>query len=256
MHRICCKHALQGKAANCSWHISIPKEVISIAKLNCEDCEFGAKIEIRIVLTHFQEYLAKNCAAVWTPGFEDILDIGVNNGWYNPSNLLQALIFDGSSSRGFKRSLTCIGIGSITLQNVQIVIRYFPHGVPNHMYEAPEDYGALDFKIRVNPIAIAEVRNLYAPPDHDVFELVPRDFTIIDDIELIPNLLPLHKGADVIGTDGTYYMGDSVQSSQLDAMIDRDEPLPVGAGGFRRGGSTDHLVSEDEGGQDSDHDEW
>ncbi|KAJ7693462.1 hypothetical protein B0H14DRAFT_3661875, partial [Mycena olivaceomarginata] len=119
--------------------------------------------------------------------------------------------------------------------------------------------------IRVNPIAIAEVRNLYAPPDHDVFELVPRDFAIIvgqiyqqlgqpsvtrtncwdiymdiltrfqhldslrgvpaerdeqwgyaltmarddykDDIELIPNLRPLHNGADVIGPDGTYYMG-------------------------------------------------
>ncbi|KAJ7716886.1 hypothetical protein B0H14DRAFT_2643761 [Mycena olivaceomarginata] len=134
------------------------------------------------------------------------------------------------------------------------------------MYEAAEDYGALDFKIRVNPIAIAEVRNLYAPPDHDVFELVPRDFAIIvgqiyqqldnrrshaqivgtytclhgvpverdeqwgyaltmarddykDDIELIPNLRPLHNGARY-----------SVQSSQLDAMIDRDEPLPVGLG--------------------------
>ncbi|KAJ7877237.1 hypothetical protein B0H14DRAFT_2197270, partial [Mycena olivaceomarginata] len=57
--------------------------------------------------------------------------------------------------------------------------KVLPHGVPNHMYEAPEDYGALDFKIRVNPIAIAEVRNLYAPPDHDLFELVPRDFAII-----------------------------------------------------------------------------
>jgi hypothetical protein len=29
----------------------------------------------------------------WTPGFEDILDVGVNNGWYNPSNLLEAYVF-------------------------------------------------------------------------------------------------------------------------------------------------------------------
>jgi hypothetical protein len=28
-----------------------------------------------------------------------------------------------------------------------------------------------------------------------------------DDIELIPNLRPLHNGADVIGPDRTYYMG-------------------------------------------------
>ena len=28
----------------------------------------------------------------WTPGFEDILDIGVNNGWYDPNILLQAYV--------------------------------------------------------------------------------------------------------------------------------------------------------------------
>lgn len=28
----------------------------------------------------------------WTPGFEDILDVGVNNGWYDPNNLLQAYV--------------------------------------------------------------------------------------------------------------------------------------------------------------------
>jgi hypothetical protein len=26
----------------------------------------------------------------FTPGFEDILDIGVNNGWYDPDVLLEA----------------------------------------------------------------------------------------------------------------------------------------------------------------------
>ncbi|KAK7041062.1 hypothetical protein R3P38DRAFT_2478414, partial [Favolaschia claudopus] len=29
----------------------------------------------------------------FTPGFEDILDIGVNNGWYDPNILIQALVF-------------------------------------------------------------------------------------------------------------------------------------------------------------------
>ncbi|KAJ7900976.1 hypothetical protein B0H14DRAFT_3422885 [Mycena olivaceomarginata] len=84
-----------------------------------------------------------------------------------------------------------------------------------------------------------------------------------DDIELIPNLRPLHNGADVIGPDGTYYMGgvrnglglDSVQSSQLDAMIDRDEPLPVGLVDLEEADPLITWFSEDEGGQDSDHDE-
>lgn len=155
------------------------------------------------------------------------------------------------------------------------------HGVPNHMYEAPEDYGILDFKvccsshflllltieeqIKVDPEAVDHVRHLYAPPDHEVFELVPKDFAELaaefyceigqppitrtnvwdiymailtrfqhldnmhrvpaeldehwgyaltmarddheDDIALVPNLTPLHNGADVIGQDGTFYMG-------------------------------------------------
>ncbi|KAJ6459613.1 hypothetical protein C8R45DRAFT_942165 [Mycena sanguinolenta] len=84
-----------------------------------------------------------------------------------------------------------------------------------------------------------------------------------DDLALIPNLTPLHNGSEVVGPDGYYYMGGvnnglglghhghafltskaqvfvvpshlqqglieyDMQSSQLDAMMDRDEPLPEG----------------------------
>ncbi|KAJ6612191.1 hypothetical protein B0H10DRAFT_1648990, partial [Mycena sp. CBHHK59/15] len=54
--------------------------------------------------------------------------------------------------------------------------KVLPHGVPNHMHQAPEDFGVLDFKISVDPESIDYVRTLYAPPDHEVFELVPKDF--------------------------------------------------------------------------------
>lgn len=27
--------------------------------------------------------------------------------------------------------------------------KILPHGIPNHIYESPETYGALDFKVRV-----------------------------------------------------------------------------------------------------------
>ncbi|KAJ7030326.1 hypothetical protein C8F04DRAFT_1367784 [Mycena alexandri] len=172
--------------------------------------------------------------------------------------------------------------------------KVLPHSVPNHMYEAPEDFGVLDFKIKVDPAAIAYVRNLHAPPDHEVFELVPKDFAKLvtefyaqignplitrtnvwdiymvllarfehldnlhripaqldeqwgysltmarddyeDDLALIPNLTPLHNGSEVVGPDGYYYMGgvnnglglNDEQSLQLDAMMDRDDPLPEG----------------------------
>ncbi|KAJ7018131.1 hypothetical protein C8F04DRAFT_1329403 [Mycena alexandri] len=150
--------------------------------------------------------------------------------------------------------------------------KVLPHSVPNHMYEAPEDFGVLDFKIKVDPAAIAYVRNLYAPPDHEVCELVPKDFAkpvtefyaqignplitrtnvwdiymwgysltmacddYEDDLALIPNLTPLHNGSEVVGPDGYYYMGgvnnglglNDEQLLQLDAMMDRDDPLPEG----------------------------
>ncbi|KAJ6580543.1 hypothetical protein DFH09DRAFT_1246021 [Mycena vulgaris] len=57
--------------------------------------------------------------------------------------------------------------------------KVLPHGVPNDMYRHPENYGVLDFKIKVKPQAIEEVRALYASRDHDVFQLVPPDFHAI-----------------------------------------------------------------------------
>ncbi|KAJ7033865.1 hypothetical protein C8F04DRAFT_1260600 [Mycena alexandri] len=57
-----------------------------------------------------------------------------------------------------------------------------------------------------------------------------------DDLALIPNLTPLHNGSEVVGPNGYYYMGgvnnglglNDEQSLQLDAMMDRDDPLPEG----------------------------
>ncbi|KAJ6488963.1 hypothetical protein C8R45DRAFT_1097301 [Mycena sanguinolenta] len=74
--------------------------------------------------------------------------------------------------------------------------KILPHGVPNDMYEHPHDYGVLGFKvidlftymfillsankqIKLRQDAIDTVRNLYAPGDHEVFQLVPPDFLVI-----------------------------------------------------------------------------
>ncbi|KAJ7767595.1 hypothetical protein B0H14DRAFT_2402735 [Mycena olivaceomarginata] len=140
-------------------------------------------------------------------------------------------------------------------------------GVPNDMFENPGDFGVLDFKVMVHQDAIDQVRNLYAPKDHAVFQLVPPDFAVIinqlyceigqppvtrqscwdiylqlldcfhalddvynekwgyaltmarDDyakeIELIPNLPPLHNRDSVIGPDRFYYMGGVNNSEGL-----------------------------------------
>ncbi|KAJ6613735.1 hypothetical protein B0H10DRAFT_1804947 [Mycena sp. CBHHK59/15] len=118
----------------------------------------------------------------FTPGFEDILDIGVNNQWMVFIPWLQKELdsycdrVNNTAKRADRK-------------------KDLPHGVPNDMYEHPGDYGVLDFKachifqpvitylrmyqIKVDGEAIDDVRALYAPKDHEVFQLVPPDFQAI-----------------------------------------------------------------------------
>ena len=73
--------------------------------------------------------------------------------------------------------------------------KILPHGVPNDIYQHPERFGCLDFKvcsqlelvylfciyknylqIGVEQAAIDHIRNTFAPPNDPVFELVPPEF--------------------------------------------------------------------------------
>ncbi|KAK7436254.1 hypothetical protein VKT23_019218 [Stygiomarasmius scandens] len=56
--------------------------------------------------------------------------------------------------------------------------KILPHGPPDDIDEHPYLYNALDFRVPINPNAdyIKEAEQLYAPPDHPVFDLVPPEF--------------------------------------------------------------------------------
>lgn len=103
----------------------------------------------------------------FTPGFEDILDMGVNNDWYDPDNLLEACVqflwlYETSAwaSLLFFR-LVFRWIFIPWLQQELDAYRdrikntakradkneVLPHGVPNLIAEHPEDYGVLDFQV-------------------------------------------------------------------------------------------------------------
>ncbi|KAI9461351.1 hypothetical protein HD554DRAFT_2041432 [Boletus coccyginus] len=41
------------------------------------------------------------------------------------------------------------------------------------LHTSPEDYGALDFKVVVQPTAVDNIRQIYIKSTHSVFELVP-----------------------------------------------------------------------------------
>ncbi|KAF8982856.1 hypothetical protein BDQ17DRAFT_1394015 [Cyathus striatus] len=132
----------------------------------------------------------------FTPGFENILDHGINEDWYHPDNTLEVLVF-------------CWVF--IPCRSNKIL----PHGVPNDICLNPSEYGVLDFKVS---------RTLFSPPDHPVFELVPKSFSnIVSAIyiqhnspaitrhniwdELMPGLQELEGGMENRMSDGSYYMG-------------------------------------------------
>ncbi|KAK7015784.1 hypothetical protein R3P38DRAFT_3570418 [Favolaschia claudopus] len=242
------------------------------------------------------------------------LRVAKSNGWYDPDILLQALVFRWVFIPWLQRELDAYRDRVNNTAKRADRNKVLPHGVPNHMYEAPEDYGVLDFKIKVDPAAVSYVRNLYAPPDHEVFELVPKDFAELanhfyeeigspaisrsnvwevynqllgrfehldnlhripadiddcwgyaltiaredhaDDIALLPNLTPLANGLDAVREDGSliFYLGgvnnglglDETQSSQLDEMMNTDEPLPPGLIDLEEGDQLMVVFSDEE----------
>ncbi|KAG2738001.1 hypothetical protein P692DRAFT_201874334 [Suillus brevipes Sb2] len=52
--------------------------------------------------------------------------------------------------------------------------KVLPHGVPNLIYDSPEDFGAMDFKVTIDQDSIDHVRRTYIKSDHPVFDLVPQ----------------------------------------------------------------------------------
>ncbi|KIO05079.1 hypothetical protein M404DRAFT_107916, partial [Pisolithus tinctorius Marx 270] len=132
----------------------------------------------------------------FTPGFEAILEQGVKEGWYDIDNTLERLVFRWlfipwlqgellaykdrvnntakcrDRNKASNRQSCIFFIDSWT--NLKVML----HGVPNLIYESAGDYGAIDFKVKVDPVAIEHVRKLYITPTHPVFDLVPPAFGV------------------------------------------------------------------------------
>ncbi|KAJ7617636.1 hypothetical protein DFH06DRAFT_966509, partial [Mycena polygramma] len=112
----------------------------------------------------------------FTPGFENILDVGVKEGWYDPDVLIEALVFRWVFIPWLQTELDRYVERINNTAKRADRNKILPHGVPNDICEHPANYGVLDFKIKVNPNAINDVRGVFAPPENEVFQLVPPDF--------------------------------------------------------------------------------
>ncbi|KAH9487316.1 hypothetical protein JR316_0001389 [Psilocybe cubensis] len=118
----------------------------------------------------------------FTPGFEDLLDYGVNNGLYDIGRPLDLLVFRYLFIPFLQVELDAWTDMVNNTQKRSDRNKILPHGIPQHIHLFPERYGCLDFKIQVSQEAIDEVRQIFAPPEDPVFQLVPPEFKHYADI--------------------------------------------------------------------------
>ncbi|KAG2335795.1 hypothetical protein BDR05DRAFT_851572, partial [Suillus weaverae] len=112
----------------------------------------------------------------FTPGFKSLLDHGVNTGWYNTNNTVQVLVFHWVFIPWLQQELNAYRDRINNSAKWHDRNKILPHGVPNLIYKAAEDFRALDFKIKLDREALGHVRSAYIKPSHPVFDLVPQAF--------------------------------------------------------------------------------
>ncbi|KAG1786733.1 uncharacterized protein HD556DRAFT_1449391 [Suillus plorans] len=224
----------------------------------------------------------------FVPGYETLFDEGVVSGWYDSDNVLQVMVFRWVFIPWLQCELDryqdCVNNTAKRRDHNKVL----PHGVPNLIYESPEEFGAMDFKASFNLLmdGIDHVHQVYVKPDHPVFDLVPQALNqfiqhCYDDLgqppltrQSLPPMvddntnedpLPLLKNQrDLLCANDADYMGgvhgglslDTSDHHRLDSLIEEDEPdtslLPNGQVAEEEG-----LFAwfSDEGEEDETH-EW
>ncbi|KAA1467108.1 hypothetical protein DENSPDRAFT_769383 [Dentipellis sp. KUC8613] len=112
----------------------------------------------------------------FSPGFENLLDQGIQNGWYNPNDAMDSYLFRWLGIPWLQRELDeWVYLHNHTIRRAN-KHKMTPHGIPELIRENPADYQSIDVKVLVPGELFDEAEQLWAPPGHPVFELVPQGF--------------------------------------------------------------------------------
>ncbi|KAH9842488.1 uncharacterized protein C8Q71DRAFT_853036 [Rhodofomes roseus] len=109
----------------------------------------------------------------WKPGFEAKLQYGIDNGWYNPANELETLVFRWLAIPWLQAELDAWALHFNSTPRRASKHKVLPQGIPTMIAQNPAAFNVVDFKIPVPADLVDEVEELWAPPDHPVFECVP-----------------------------------------------------------------------------------
>ncbi|KAH0836824.1 hypothetical protein J3R83DRAFT_8591, partial [Lanmaoa asiatica] len=83
----------------------------------------------------------------FTPGFEAVLETGIQSGWYDPDNTLQLMVFRWVFIPWLQMELNNYQKRINLTQKRHDRNKILPHGAPQLIHESLEDYGALNFKV-------------------------------------------------------------------------------------------------------------
>ncbi|KZT10115.1 uncharacterized protein LAESUDRAFT_810391 [Laetiporus sulphureus 93-53] len=110
------------------------------------------------------------------PGFEEILQYGVDQGWYDVNSTLEVLIFRWLAIPWLQAELDDWTKQFNLTPRRANKHKSLPHGIPILIVNQPQDFNAVDFKVNAPADLIDEVERQWAPPTHPIFELVPSAF--------------------------------------------------------------------------------
>ncbi|KAK0224450.1 hypothetical protein EDD85DRAFT_730019, partial [Armillaria nabsnona] len=111
-------------------------------------------------------------------GYEGLLQHGVDQGWYDPKVPLEVLAFCYTFIPWLQHELDEYVIKNNTTKKRDNRKIARPNGIPLIVEQAPEQFDAQDYKVNLEMLVFNKIttRQLYAPIDHPVLELVPESF--------------------------------------------------------------------------------
>ncbi|KZT57983.1 hypothetical protein CALCODRAFT_410741, partial [Calocera cornea HHB12733] len=113
----------------------------------------------------------------WSEGWEAVFEDGLTEGWYDPEVVLERLLFRWLAVPMIQADLDRFARIHNTSRPRSDRRKAMPAEIPMVLLECPNDYGPFrDYKITVASEHLKIAAEAYAPPEHDVFLLVPPQF--------------------------------------------------------------------------------
>ncbi|KZT52369.1 hypothetical protein CALCODRAFT_487170 [Calocera cornea HHB12733] len=113
----------------------------------------------------------------WSEGWERMFEDGLQEGWYDPFELVESMLFRWLAVPMIQVDLDRFARIHNSSRPRQDRHKAMPAELPLELLDRPEEYGPYrNYKITVSKELLKAAEEVYAPADHEVFQLVPELF--------------------------------------------------------------------------------